>query len=370
METDALQASMQLTLWAAFVVAMVFGCVARYSHFCTMGAISDAVHMGDWTRLRMWGLAVAVATIGFHVLASAGLIDASQTMYASGRVRWLSALVGGLLFGLGMVLASGCGAKNLVRIGGGSLKSLVVFCVTGLAAFATMRGITAVSRVQTLDRIAFEWPAGAYLGSWVATWTGHSPADTGLVLSLLTGGLLAWWVCRDADFRRRVNVLGGLVAGLCVVAMWWVSGVLGFVPEHPETLAPAYLATASGRMESLSFTAPMAQTLDWLLFFSDSAKTLSLGVVAVAGVVAGALVHALISRDFHWEGFHGTQDTALHLMGAVCMGVGGVTAMGCTIGQGLSGLSTLSIGSAIAVLGIVLGAIVGLRVQQWLIDRE
>jgi hypothetical protein len=172
------------------------------------------------------------------------------------------------------------------------------------------------------------------------------------------------------DFRNTNNLLAGGGLGLVIAAMWWVSGHLGFVAEHPETLESVYVATNTGRMESLTFTAPMAYTLDWVIFFSDTSKVLTLGVVTVVGVVVGAFVQAQLSRSFRWEGFRSTEDTALHLVGAVCMGVGGVTAMGCTVGQGLSGLSTLSLTSMIAVVGIFLGAIGGFRFQMWLLERE
>ena len=147
-------------LWAAFVVSVLFGVIAQRTHFCTMGAISDIVNMGDWTRMRMWAMAVGVASIGFYGMAAAGWIDPRQSFYTAGRVIWLSALVGGALFGFGMVLGSGCGSKTLVRIGGGSLKGVVVFLAMGVAAFMTLRGVFAVARVNTVDRVAFELPAG------------------------------------------------------------------------------------------------------------------------------------------------------------------------------------------------------------------
>jgi uncharacterized protein len=356
-------------LWAAFAVATVFGFITQRTHFCTMGALSDIVNMGDWTRMRMWAAAVGVAMIGFYTLGWLGLIDTGKTIYTGGRVIWLSALVGGGLFGFGMVLASGCGSKTLVRIGGGSLKSLAVFFVMGFTAFATLRGVLAVLRVNTVDRVAFDIPAGAAVPSWFATGWGLDPATTGLVVALVVGGGLLLWALLGPDFRNGNNLLGGLGLGLLITAMWWVSGRLGFVAEHPETLDSVYLATNTGRMESLSFTAPMAYTLDWIILFSDTSKVLTLGVVTVAGVVAGALVQALLDRSFRWEGFQNTQDTALHMVGAACMGAGGVTALGCTVGQGLSGLSTLSLTSAIAVTGIVLGSLLGFRFQMWLLER-
>ena len=142
MEISAVSALTTQVLWAGFILSVVFGAIAQRSHFCTMGAVSDIVTMGDWTRMRMWGMAVGVAMIGFAVLVATGQIDPAKTIYASNRLIWLSALVGGSLFGFGMVLASGCGSKTLVRVGGGSLKSLVVFVVLGVAAFATLKGIT------------------------------------------------------------------------------------------------------------------------------------------------------------------------------------------------------------------------------------
>lgn len=369
MDIAALQTQTHWVLWAAFGLATAFGFIAQRTHFCTMGAVSDIVNMGSWTRMRMWGVAVAVAMIGFHAMAWLGWIDATQTIYAAGRVIWLSALLGGALFGCGMVLASGCGSKTLVRIGGGSLKSLTVFFVMGFSAFATLSGVLAVVRVNTVDAVAFNLPGGAALPAWLSHQWGLEPGITGLVVAAAVGGSLLIWALRSADFRTPGNLLGGIGLGLCVAAMWWVTGRLGFVAEHPETLEAVYLATDTRRMESFSFTAPMAYTLDWLILFSDATNLLTTGVVAVAGVVLGSFVQSLLDKSFRWEGFQGTQDTALHLIGAVLMGVGGVTALGCTVGQGLSGLSTLSLTSVLAVAGIMAGAVAGLRLQLWLLER-
>lgn len=357
-------------LWAAFAASAVFGFITQRTHFCTMGAISDVVNMGSWVRMRMWGMAVGVAMIGFQLMAWLGWIDPTQTIYAPGRIIWLSALVGGALFGFGMVLASGCGSKTLVRIGTGSLKALVVFFVMGFAAFATMRGILAVVRVRTVDQVAFDLPGGSAVPAALSAWAGGDASTLGLLMGLVVGGGLVLWALANAEFRASFNHwLAGAGIGLVIVAMWWISGHLGFVPEHPETLDPVYVATNSGRMEALTFTAPMAYALDWLIHFSDTSKLLTISVVSVAGVVVGAFVQALWERSFRWEGFRDTQDTALHIVGALCMGVGGVTAMGCTVGQGLSGLSTLSLTSMIAVAGIVLGALGGFRLQMWLLER-
>ncbi len=370
MDSSALSSLTQQVLIAAFALSMIFGAIAQRTHFCTMGAVSDIVNMGDWTRMRMWGMAVGVAMIGFFTLAAMGLIDPAKTLYASNRFIWLSALVGGALFGFGMVLSSGCGSKTLVRIGGGSLKSLVVFVVMGVAAFATLKGLTAVVRVATVDRVAIDFTGNATLPSWVSAATGIAPAAIGVGLALLIGGCLILWALWGADFRRFDNLLAGLGIGGVIVGMWWVSGHLGYVAEHPDTLQEAFVATNSGRAEALSFVSPVAYTVDWVMFFSDKSKLITIGIASVFGVVAGSALQAIFSRNFRWEGFRDARDTGNHLVGAVLMGVGGVTAMGCTVGQGLSGISTLSATSVVALASILAGCVAGLKYQIWQLERS
>jgi uncharacterized protein len=356
-------------LWASFGACVVFGAVAQRTNFCTMGAISDIYNMGSWGRMRMWGMAVGVAMIGFALMAWAGWINPARTIYSAARVPWLSAVVGGGMFGLGMVLASGCGSKTLVRIGEGSLKSLVVFFVMGLGAYATMRGLTGLWKSSTVDQFGFELKGGNALPLWLSGSLGIDAASAGLGLGLLVGGALIAWAVADGRFRSSANSwLAGLGIGGTIAFMWWLIGDYGFVPEHPETLDSTYVGTANGGLQALSFTSPMARTLDYVILY-DSSKRVTLGVVSVLGVVVGALAYALYNRSFRWEGFHGTQDTASHIIGAALMGVGGVTAGGCTVGQGLSGISTLAVTSMIAVAGIMLGAVLGLRLQMWLIMR-
>jgi uncharacterized membrane protein YedE/YeeE len=359
----------QAVLWAAFAVSALFGALTQRTGFCTMGAVSDVVTMGEWTRLRQWALAAAVAMLGFGLLSATGLLVASQTLYASTRWLWLSALVGGALFGFGMVLSSGCMSKSLVRLGGGSLKALVVLLVTGIAAFATLRGLTAVWRVETVDRVNLEFAVNADLGSLLArTGLGSGPA-AGLA-ALVVGGLLLGFGLFSREARRPGNLLAGAGVGALVLAMWWVTGSLGHIAEHPQTLEESWLATNSHRAEGLSFVSPAAYALDWLMFFSDRGKRLTVGIVSVFGVVAGSAAAALTARRFRWEGFASTGDLAHHLVGGVLMGVGGVTALGCSIGQGVTGLSTLSLTSFVAAAAMIGGAVAGVRYQLWRLERD
>ncbi len=363
---DALAAQV---LWATLALSVIFGAIAQRTHFCTMGAVADVVNMGDWARARMWVLAIATAMLGFNLMVGLGWIEARNSIYASARLLWLSSLLGGLLFGLGMVLASGCGSKNLVRLGGGNLKALVVLLVMAATAFATIRGITAVLRVATVEQVYVDLPAGQDLPSLLSGALGLSARSLALWLGAGTAAVLLAWVLRKPEGRSAEVWLGGLGIGAVIAATWWVSGRLGYVPEDPNTLEPAFLATNSRRMESLSMAAPVAFALDWLLFYSDKSKLLTLGIVSVAGVALGAFGAALAGRQFRWEGFGGVEDLGNHLVGASLMGVGGVVALGCTVGQGLSGVSTLSLGSGLALAGIVAGAVLALRYQVWRLER-
>ncbi len=350
-------------LAASFLLSAFAGVLIHRGHFCTMGAISDWVLMRDASRLRQWALALAVAIAGFGALAYAGWISPLQTIYASPRISWLSAVVGGAMFGVGMVLASGCSSKSLVRLAGGNLKSLVVLLAMAVSALAAMRGLTAVWRVHGLDVVALDMPHGPFAGQWLSAATAWSLPEGVGAAAALVGLALLIWVVKERTFNTLFNWSTGLGLGAVVVALWWVSGVLGFVPEHPETLEAVFLTTHSGRMEALSFTAPVAYWLDAFMYFSDGSKRLTLGMVTVLGLLAGAWLSAVHQGTFRWEGFSQRGDLVRHLLGGTLMGTGGVLAMGCTFGQGLSGLSTLSLGSLLSVLGIFAGTVAALQWQ-------
>lgn len=369
MQANELSSLTATVLACAFTLSVVFGALAQRTHFCTMGAISDVVNMGDWTRARMWVLAIAVAVVGFNTMVGLGWVKAGNSAYGGPQLLWMSSVVGGLMFGFGMVLASGCGSKSLVRLGTGNLKALVVLIVLGLTGFATLKGITAVLRVRTVDTLAVQIPSGQDLPSIVAGAAGWSVPPTAWVLGLGIGLVLLAWVLRRQEGRTGEVWLGGAGIGAVIVALWWVSGHLGHLAEHPETLEETFLATNSRRMEALSMVAPVGYVLDWLMYFSDASKTLTMGIVSVFGVMVGSALIALATREFRWEGFRNAEDLANHLIGASLMGVGGVTAVGCTVGQGLSGISTLSLGSMLALAGIVAGGVLALRYQIWRLER-
>ena len=365
MEVVDIHSLSKSVLWATFVITFVLGAVMQKTGFCTMGAVSDIFIMSSWDRLRQWFLAIGIAIIGFTMMSYLGLIDPLKSFYTGNKFLWLSAIVGSVLFGFGMVLASGCGSKTLVRIGGGNLKSVIVFMVLGLFAYMTMRGFLGVFRINTLDTffIAFSTPQD--LPSLLSGPLGMARANLHLALGLLIGGAFITYALVSKVFWTTENLLAGIIVGLSICAVWWVSGSLGYVAEDPNTLEEVFLVTNSGRMESLSFVAPYAYSLDWLMMYSDTSKVLTVGIAAVLGIILGSAVASIALKTFRWESFRNTEDTANHLVGAALMGFGGVTALGCTVGQGLSGISTLAVGSLLALPGFIFGAYWGLRYLQF-----
>lgn len=356
--------------WLGLALGGAFGFIGNRTHFCTMGAISDVVNIGDWTRARMWMLAIAVALIGVALLQSAGLLDVRKSLYTGATLAWLSHLVGGALFGVGMVLASGCASKSLIRVGAGNLKSVVVVVVMGIAAFATMRGLFGVWRVASVDAVTAKLPATQDLPSLLAALTGVSVGTLSLWLPLAIAAALLAFVFADRQARSADVLLGGIGIGLTVVGGWYVTGHVAHVAEHPETLQEAFIGTIGNRPESLSLVAPAAYALDLLIHWSDKSKFVSFSVASAFGIVAGSAAWAVVSGGYREEVFRDAVDFKRHLVGGVLMGVGGVTALGCTVGQGLTGISTLAVGSGLTLVAIVAGAAATMKIDYWRMMRE
>ncbi|HAF44756.1 MAG: transporter [Sideroxydans sp. GWF2_59_14] len=350
---------------SGFALGVAFGFIANKTNFCTMGAISDVVNMEHWGRMRAWLLAMAVAMVGVSVLAYTNAVNFSESLYASKNFYWLSYVVGGLCFGVGMTLAGGCANKNLVRLGGGNLRSLVVIFFMGFAAIVTMKGVLGTFRINVLQSsfgtVYFE--NGQLLPALFSGAGGISAQTLQLVMTAVVALSIILFVYKDAKFRKDLNNnLAALVIGAVVVCSWYVTGHLGLA-ENPETLEMAYFGTSSNRPESMSFVAPSAYSLEYLAYSTDVSKIITFGIATVLGVAFGSLIYALISKSFRLEAFSSVQDMLFHIGGAILMGFGAVVAAGCTIGQGITGISTLSLGSLLALLSIIAGSAITMKIQ-------
>jgi len=340
---------------AGFVIGFLFGGIALRTNFCTMGAISDMVLMGDWNRFRAWMLAIAVAILGSQTMHQIGLVDLNKSIYLTLNVGWAGAIIGGLMFGFGMTMAGGCGNKTLVRIGAGNLKSLVVAIVLGIFAYMTLRGLTGLARVElealtNLD-LSKSGLAGQGLPDFLANASGASIATARWIVTLVLSGALLVFCFKSGDFRRSpTNIAAGLLIGLLIAAGWYATGVIGHDDFEPTPLA------------SLTFVNPVGNSIQYLMTFTGS--TINFGIATVGGVIAGAFVTALATKEFRIESFVSADDMVRHMIGAALMGMGGIVAMGCTIGQGLTGMSTLALASVIALLSIIAGGVYGIKYME------
>jgi uncharacterized membrane protein YedE/YeeE len=363
-----------IVTWSGFVLAFIFGAVGMKANFCTMGAVSDIVNIGDWGRMRMWLLAIAVAIIGAHILEYTGLIDLSKSIYPRPDFIWLSYIVGGFLFGVGMTLGSGCGSRTLMRIGGGNMKSVIVFVFLAISAYMTLRGLFGLWRVEFLQPVAVNLSAYGFAGQDIASlltkMTGVAKPLLDIIIASIVAAALLIFVFVSRDFRRHGEyILGGVVIGLVVVAGWYLIAHIGY-QDNPDTLEKTFFGTQTNVAESFSFVAPLAYTLQLLMLWTDSSLHFNFDIAIVVGMIAGAFAYAVFSRTFRWESFADVKDLGAHMLGGTLMGFGGVTALGCTIGQGISGFSTLAVGSIMTFLSIIAGAALTMKYQYWRLMRE
>ena len=345
-----------------FVLAALFGFVANKTNFCTMGAVSDMLHMGSLGRLGAWVFAMGLAILGTQALHAAGLVDLAGAIYLTPNFGWIGYIVGGLAFGVGMTLAAGCGQRNLVRVGGGNLKALVVLLVLGITAYATLRGLLGLVRINVFEAPNVELVEHGFDGQGLATLLapvlGVENTDTVRIAlaALIGGGLVAFALAQPAFRQSLDNVLAGTAVGALVTGGWFVTGYLGNDDFDPAPL------------ESLTFVAPTGDTISYLMTFTGS--TIDFGIAAVLGMIAGSFVYAVVSGTFRIETFSTRSEMVSHLAGGVLMGFGGVLALGCTIGQGVTGMSTLAAGSLISVAGIVFGSAITMKVEYHMLDEK
>ena len=383
---DNFFAAQSTVLWAAFGIALVMGAVVNKTNFCTMGAVSDLVNIGDSGRFRAWLLAIAVALLGVAILEPMGLVGINESFppYRGGELLWAENLIGGFLFGIGMTLASGCGNKCLIRIGGGNIKSIMVMLVIGVIAYFMVSPFPGSDKTL-FSLLFYDWirplsvtlGASQDLGSLLG---GESAATARMIIGGVLGVLLPLFVFKSADFRGSFdNVLGGLVVGVAIVAAWYVTtNVIIDADGEQLTVAEYYeqwdmLAEseegkpAQGRPlspQSYTFINPMAQSLGYAGGGFDK-TLLTFGVMAFLGVIAGSLLWSLLSRSFRFEWFSSVGDFFNHLIGAILMGFGGTLALGCTIGQGITGISTLATGSFLTFVAIVFGSALTMKIQYY-----
>lgn len=338
--------SAQIVIVSALVIGLIYGSVGLLSGFCMMSSLRGWWAEGDDRLVRTYALAIGIAVAATQWLTAAGFVDIGKSIYLQTSFSAPVMFIGGVLFGYGMVLSNGCGSRALVLLGRGNLRSFVVVIVLAIFAQMTLKGLIAPGRIAVVT------------ASQATTRTNSVPALlAALGMSELTARMLAGWVISAAlmtfafmhpTFRRSPGqIAAGLLVGALVAGGWYATGYLGADDFNPTPVT------------SLTFIAPIADALQYVMLSTGS--TLNFGIVTVFGVFAGSLVTAVLTGRFHLEGYSSPRHMLRSAGGAALMGTGGVMAFGCSVGQGLTGISTLALASFIAVAGIMLGTAAGLR---------
>ena len=319
-------------VWGGLGIGLLYGVVAQISGFCLNSAIRNQVRDRQSDKLQSFLLAMAVALAGTQAIAEIGLVDISQSIYATPRVSWVLTIFGGLLFGYGMILARGCGARTLVLLGQGNLRSLLVLLCLGISAYATLSGLLGplrswVNELTTVSLDHYTFEAASLRWGFVV---------------LFCLAVFLYILKNRQHVKQRSELFYGLVVGMLIVSGWLVTGWLGL--DEFEPTAPS----------SLTFVAPIGATIQYVMIATGA--SLTFGIVVVLGVIAGSFLSAMLTRQFQLTGFDETLRMPRYIVGGVLMGIGGALAMGCSVGQGLTGFSTLSFMSLSALVSIVIGA--------------
>ena len=337
-----------MLLWFIFLLGAVFGVAARLGRFCLLRGLRQQLGQdselaaGTAPALQAFALALAVALLASQGLQALGMVNLSQAAIARPSFSVIAVLVGGLLFGAGMVLARACGARSLVLLAGGNLRSLVTIVFLALGVQLAMTGVLTPMRLwlQALAPITLTHP----------TLPAYLPSVNGWLLALAPAMLLTLFALRRPALRQSpVQLISALLIGLLVAAGWWISAHIGVDEFEPAKLT------------SLSFIGPIAESMLYLQL--SVGREPGMGLALTTGVLVGAFIAALVSRTTRWEGFESTSRLGASAGGGLLMGFGGALAAGCSIGQGLSGLSTLAWASFPAIAGIVLGAVLTLTLR-------
>ena len=338
--------SAQLVVLAGLGIGLVYGAVGLLSGFCLMSSMRGWLVGGDGRLVRTYALAIAVAIAASQFLAGSGMVDLHKSIYLQTSFSPAMLFLGGLLFGYGMVLSNGCGSRALVLLGRGNLRSFVVVIVLAIAAQMTLKGLIAPARIALVQASQATVSSNS-LPSVLVMLGLAEPLSRALAAAAIVVALIPF-AFAHAGFRRSPGqIAAGVIVGLLVAGGWYVTGYLGADDFNPVPVT------------SLTFIAPIADALQYAML--STGLTLNFGIATVAGVFVGSLVTALATGRFKLEGYSSPRHMLRSGGGAALMGIGGVMAFGCSIGQGLTGVSTLALGSFVALAGILLGTAAGLR---------
>ena len=364
-----MEVAAQLLIYIS-ILGFILGFVVTKTNFCTMGAVSDWVNIGDLSRFKAWMFAAAIAILGVTILDFLSFFDIndSRIPYRNSVLAWPRYILGGLMFGVGMTYASGCGNKVLIRIGGGNLKAVIVLVVAGFMAYVMTRtDFYGIVFHSWMNPISLDLAQIGILDQSLPTIISSIfSVSNGLYFNLTIGLLVSFTmiilIFKSGKFVQNFdNVFSGIIVGFVVVLAWLLTG--GSVgKEWIEANDFLDNPAPSVGVQSFTFINPMGETIIYAGNLANSFY-LTFGVVALLSVIFGSFIYSISSKNFRVEWFLSKEDFMRHIIGAILIGIGGVLALGCTIGQGVTGISTLALGSFITLIFIILGAAITMKIE-------
>lgn len=336
---------------AGLFAGVILGFTARTVRFCSLSAIESALYGRDFQLMRLWGVAMAVSILITQSLHLYFGLELSDSIYLANDIPILALVVGGFTFGMGMSLVGTCGLGSILRFGGGDLRGLIAMLLIGIIGFVSMRGLFQPVKLALTNNLFIQLPANTSSGiPSLISYVIQPDSDNSitLIISVILSAALIYGAYSSPRYRQaKARQAGGIVVGCVIGFGWYVTGIMsqeGFNIQQPG---------------SISYVAPTGETLMFLMH--STGLTLNFGITAVLGTLLGAFLASIKAKDFHWDSFDDPREMKRHIAGACLMGFGGVVVGGCTIGQGVTGISTLSISSFIAFAAIITGAGLGIK---------
>ena len=333
-----------LAALAGLTGGALLGFAGGYSRFCTLGAIEDAIYGNNFDRLRMWALGLAIAIAAIFGLTTIGQVDMLSSFHFTQAWNPLTSITGGLIFGYGMALSGNCGYGALVRMAGGDMRSFIIVLVMAISTYMALGGPTAALRNYLFPPENYTGDVPQSVAYLIGDIVGIAPLIPALVIALV----FAILALSGAKFRRSKSmVFGGFMVGLAIASGWWFTTYLS---QNSFSVIP---------IESHTFTAPLGDSVFYLM--TSTGSSLNFGIGSVLGVIIGAFIGAKIKGRFRWESCDDPRELKRQILGAFLMGTGGVIALGCSIGQGMTAMSALTYSAPVVLASIFVGSAFGLR---------
>lgn len=336
---------------AGLIAGAILGFVARRNYFCTLTSLEQYWYGSNSEGVRTWVLAAVSAAIITQSFIYFGFADPSNSFYLSTNFGWLGAIVGGIVFGIGMALIGTCAFGALIRLGGGSLKSLMAIIVLGLSAISAQRGLLSLSRTELFDHfmVDFSFAGNQSIPNIVSSLIGK---DITLAVTILLIIIPLIWVFSNNKYRSNKKGLVTAITIGSVISFGWV--ITSKFAEQSFDIV---------QIESASFVSPIGDTILQFTFLAGIVPDYGVGMIV--GTVMGAALAASLADNIRWEACDDARELSRHILGAAFMGFGGVLAVGCTIGQGVSAASLLTVSVPVTICSILIGARLGLA---WLLE--